>query len=495
MDRAEKLGTGRISSLLLNFSMPAIVGMLAQALYNVVDRIFVGQAVGTLGITGTTLGFPFMLVIMAFSMLIGFGAAALISLRLGQKRKAEAEHVLGNAVVLLLCASLAITLLGYIFLDPLLKVVGASDVSQPYARDYLQIIVLGSIFQTMGFGLNAIIRGEGNPRVAMLTMLIGALLNTILDPLFLFGFGWGMQGAAAATVLSQAVSALWVLSYFLRGRGLLKFHVKSLRLQSSICRSIIIIGSPMFGMQLAASVMNAILNHQLRMNGGDLAISVMGIVHSVAFFIAMPVFGLNQGAQPIIGYNYGARQYDRVKRTLQLAVMWATMICVAGFVVVMMFPEQLIRLFNDEDADLLRLGTHAIRICLAMIPIIGFQMVSASYFQAVGKAKIALFLGLSRQVLLLIPAILIWPYFLGLNGVWIAIPTADLCSSMLTGTWLLFELRHLRDRHEESMTRTEQSAVAEPGGVPQIPHSLGVKNREAAARRSPGAAVNPHQSG
>ncbi len=472
MDRADKLGTGRIPSLLLTFSLPAIVGMVAQALYNVVDRIFVGQAVGTLGITGATLAFPFMLVLMAFSMLIGFGAAALVSMRLGQKRKAEAEQVLGNAVALLFLASLVITLLGSLFLDPILRLVGSTEESLPYAREYLRIIVFGTMFQMMGFGLNAVIRGEGNPRVAMLTMLIGALLNTLLDPIFLFGFGWGMKGAAAATVASQAISALWVMSYFVQGRSLLTFHVKYLRLQRSICRMIVVIGSPMFGMQLAASVMNAILNNQLRLQGGDLAISVMGIIHSVAFFIAMPIFGLNQGAQPIIGYNYGAQKYDRVKRTLQLAVLWATVICVAGFVLVMLFPQDIIRLFNPHDPHLLVLGSRAIRLCLAMIPIIGFQIVSASYFQAVGKAKTALFLGLSRQVLLLIPAILIWPIFLGLDGVWIAIPSADLGSSILTGIWLTIELRHLRDRHVESVAQRQRVERSRLEQTPPAPPSL-----------------------
>jgi putative MATE family efflux protein len=447
MDRSERLGEGSIPRLLLRFSAPAIVGMLAQAMYNVVDRIFVGQAVGPLGIAGTTLSFPFFLVMMAFSMLIGFGAAALVSIRLGQQQKEQAEHVLGNAVVLLIGISLLLTATGLLLLDPLLRLFGASEQSLPYARDYLQIVVAGSAFQSIGFGLNALIRGEGNPRVAMYTMLIGALLNTVLDPIFLFGFGWGMRGAAVATVSSQAVSALWVLSYFLRGRSLLRLHSRNLRLHRSICASIIAIGSPMFAMQMAASVMNAILNNQLRIYGGDLAISVIGIIHAVALFIAMPIFGLNQGAQPIIGYNYGARKFDRVKKALQTAILFATAICLAGFFVVMVFPLQVIWLFNREDETLMHLGTQAIRICMVMFPIIGFQIVSASYFQAVGKPKHALFLGLSRQVLLLIPAILILPYFFGLNGVWAAIPTADLCSSVLTGTWLWLELRHLRDRH------------------------------------------------
>ena len=316
MDRSQRLGEGSIPSLLLKFSAPAIVGMMAQALYNVVDRVFVGQAVGPLGITGTTVSFPFFLVQMAFSMLIGFGAAALVSIRLGERKKEEAERVLGNAFVLLIAVSLLLTAVGLVALDPLLRLFGASAESAPYARDYLQVLVAGSLFQAIGFGLNALIRGEGNPRVAMYTMLIGALLNTILDPIFLFYFGWGMRGAAAATVISQAVSAVWVVCYFLRGSSLLQIRMGNLNLHWSVCASIVAVGSPMFAMQIAASVMNAILNNQLRVYGGDLAISAIGIIHAVALFIAMPIFGLNQGAQPIIGYNYGAERYDRVKKNV-----------------------------------------------------------------------------------------------------------------------------------------------------------------------------------
>ncbi|MGM0490747.1 MAG: MATE family efflux transporter [Planctomycetota bacterium] len=445
------MGEGSIPSLLFRFSTPAVLGMVAQALYNIVDRVFVGQAVGSIGITGTTIAFPYMMIVMAFGSLIGVGAAALISIRLGQGKRDAAEHVLGNCVVLLVLVSVAITVLAWILIDPMLNVFGAGPDSQLFAREYLRIIVLGTVFQAVGFGLNAVIRGEGNPRVAMYTMLIGAATNTMLDPLFLFVFGWGMEGAGAATTISHIASAAWVLGYFLSGRGLLKFRSHYLWLQAARCRLILSIGSPIFAMQLAASAMNAILNNQLRIHGGDLAISVIGIIHSVALLIAMPIFGLNQGIQPIIGYNYGARQFDRVKRTLQLAILTATTICVMGFVIVMGFPAQVISLFNRRDPALMELGTHAIRICLIMLPIIGFQIVSASYFQAVGKPKHALFLGLSRQVLLLIPAILIWPRFLGLNGIWIAIPTADLCSALLTGTWLLFELRHLREKHNQAI--------------------------------------------
>ena len=356
--------------------------------------------------------------------------------------------MLGNSLALLVGLSVAITLLAWLSLDPLLRLFGAGPQSLPLAHDYLQIIVLGTVFQMLGFGLNAVIRGEGNPWVAMFTMLIGAVLNSILDPIFLFWCGWGMRGAAAATVISQAVAAVWVLSYFLSGRSLLKLRPRNLRLQRTIVLAIVTVGSPMFAMQLAASVMNAVLNNQLKAYGGDLAISVIGIIHSVALFFAMPIFGLTQGAQPIIGFNYGAQLYDRVIRTLLWAILWATLICLVGFAVVMLFPAQVIGLFNRDDAQLLNMGTRALRICLVMFPIVGFQIVSSSYFQAVGKPKHALFLGLSRQVLLLIPAILILPHYLGLLGIWIAIPTADFCSSVLTGTWLLFELRHLQQRHD-----------------------------------------------
>ena len=453
MDRAERLGSGSISSLLLTFSAPAVVGMVAQALYNLVDRVFVGQRLGALGIAGTTLAFPVMMVLMALSMLIGYGAAALVSIRLGEQRRDAAEEVLGHAAILLLLAAALLTTAGLTLLHPLLQVVGASAQSQPYARDYLQIILGGCVFQVVGFGLNAVIRAEGSPQVAMYSLLIGALLNTLLNPLFLFGLGWGMRGAAAATVLAQAVSAVWVVSHFVWGRSLLKFHARNLRLRFNICASIVAAGSPLFAMQMAGSVVNALLYNRLRLYGSDVAISAMGIVHAVAMFFAMPIFGLNQGAQPIIGYNYGAARFDRVRKTLRLAILCATAICVSGYGVAMWAPAHVVMLFSRQDQQLMAVGTRAIQIALALFPIVGFQIVSSSYFQAVGKPKHALFLGLSRQVLLLIPAIIVLPRFFGLDGLWIAFPAADLCSSLVTAVWLWFELRHLRDRHGAVLAR------------------------------------------
>jgi putative MATE family efflux protein len=449
-DRSSRMGEASIPHLLLTFSVPAVIGMLAQGLYNVVDRVIVGRALGDYGIAGTTVALPYMLVLLAFGMLIGFGAAALVSIRLGQGRRDEAEHVLGNAVFLMLCISFILTVAGVAFLDGLLKLFGASETVLPYARDYLHVIALGTVFQIVGFGLTALIRGEGNPRMAMLTLIISVVLNAILAAAFVFGLGWGMRGAALATVLAQAVAAGWVLAYFLGGRSVLKLHARHLRLRWPICKTIFAIGSPMFAMQLAASVVNGLLNNQLRAYGGDLAISIMGILYAGLMLILMPVFGINQGAQPIIGYNYGAMKFDRVKKALLTAILASTAITLFGFLLMMLFPAQIIRLFTRENPTLVAMGRHAIRISVAVLPLVGFQIISASYFQAVGKPRHALFLGLSRQVLLLMPAVLILPRFFGLDGLWVAFPTADLCASLLTGIWLSAELRHLRRNHEEA---------------------------------------------
>ncbi len=446
IDRSARLGEQGIPYLLAAFSLPAIVGMLAQAIYNVVDRVFVGRALGPNGIAGITVALPFMLVLLAFGMLIGFGAAALVSLRLGEGQKDEAEQVLGNAVLLLAGVSVVITVVSLAAMEPLVRLFGASDTVLPYARDYLHIIALGTVFQVFGFGLNAVIRGEGNPRVAMLTLLIGVVLNVILAPVFIFGLRWGMRGAGLATVLSQAVSAVWVLAHFLGGKSVLRLHLRSLRVQWRVAALIVAIGSPPFLMQMAGSVMSSLLNNQLRVYGGDVAISVMGISFSVVMMIAMPIYGINQGAQPIVGYNYGAGKFDRVKKTLQTAVLAASTLTVAGFAVMMLFPAQVIQLFNRDDA-LLAMGCRAMRLTVIMLPLIGFQVISASYFQAVGRPMWAMFLMLSRQVLLLIPAILIMPRFLGLDGIWLAIPTADFFSSLLTGICFFLELRHLDERH------------------------------------------------
>lgn len=450
MDQSKQLGEEKVSKLLLKFSIPAIVGMLVNALYNVVDRIFIGNSVGSVGIAGITIGFPIMLVIMAFSMLIGIGANSLISIRLGEQRKQEAELILGNALVLLIVTAAVISIFGLIFIEPLLRIFGASEAVLPYAKEYLSIILLGTVIQTVGFGMNNFIRAEGNPRIAMFTMLIGAVLNTILDPIFIFVFGMGIRGAAIATVLSQVVSTAWVLYHFLGGGSTLKIHGKNLKLQIKIVTKIVALGTAPFLMQMAASVLNAIMNKSLNIYGGDIAVSGMGVVISITMLILMPIFGINQGVQPIIGYNYGALKFDRVKKALKLAIIAATTIASIGFVITRVFPSQLISVFNRTDTELLDFGTRAISIYLIFLPFIGFQIVAANYFQAVGKPKHASFLSLSRQILILIPALLILPRIFGLDGLLMAGPASDLTSSIITGVFLIMELKHLDARHEET---------------------------------------------
>ena len=446
-DRSAQLEKGSVPRLLLKFATPAIVGTMSQALYTLIDRIFVGRAIGEDGISGVTVSFPFVLVAVAFSMLIGFGGTTLISIRLGERKHLEAERILGNAAVLMVAASLLITVLGLLFLDQVLTFFGASAAVLPYARDYLRIIAIGAVFQIVSFGLNAPIRGEGNPWIAMCSILISVVLNAILAPIFIFGFSWGMQGAALATVIGQAVSTVWVVAHFFSRASLLKFRLRNFRLDPDLCVTICATGSPVFLMQLVASLLQSLLNHQLGVYGGDPAIATMGIIFPVIMFFAMPIFGLNQGAQPIIGYNYGAQRYDRVKKVLEIAILAGSGATALGFAIAMLFPLQVVRLFGQGNENLIASGGHAIRITMAMMPLVGFQIVSSSYFQAVGKPRQAAMLMLSRQVLMLVPAILVLPLMFGLDGVWASIPTADFASSALTGTCLLFELRHLKDRH------------------------------------------------
>ena len=461
MDRAERLGQGKILPLLLEFSIPAIVGMLVQALYNVVDRIFVGNGVGPLGLAGLTLVFPVMLVQMAFSMLIGLGATALISIRLGEGRQAEAEQIMSNAFGMLVFVSLILSVLGLTFLDPLIRLLGASEAVLPYSRDYLSIILFGGVFQAIGFGLNHMIRAQGNPKTAMATMLIGAITNTILDPVFIFILGWGIKGAAFATVISQAISATWVVAFFLQGKGQLHLDLRNFyKIKWPVVLQIVSIGFAPFAMQLAASLLNLILNQNLAFYGGDLAISAMGIVFSVNTLFLMPIFGINQGSQPIIGFNYGAKKYGRVKETLFYAIGGATAIVTLGFLATRFIPVQLVTLFGRHDDELMILGVQAMKTVMVMFPIIGFQIVGANYFQAVGKPKKAAFLSLSRQVLLLIPMLLILPRMWGLIGVFLAFPVSDIGSTILTTILLRRELAVLHE--QEEIERISFAAQTQP---------------------------------
>lgn len=455
MRQNEQLLNEPVGVLLFKYSLPAIVGMMVNALYNVVDRIYIGK-LGPLHMTGVGLSMPLIILLMGFGMLVGIGAGARVSLRLGQNNKEQAERILGNAVTLLILIMGALSVLGLIFKLPLLRLFGASDVTIEFANQYLTVILIGAIFQGVGFGLNSIVRSEGNPKIAMYTVLIGAIANIILDPIFIFVFDMGIRGAAIATVISQLLTATWVVIHFTSSKSKLKLKVKNLALDFKTVLSILSIGMSPFSMQVASSIVIILANNELRAYGGDIAISAMTVINSIAIFFLMPIFGINHGSQPIIGFNYGAKAFDRVKKTLLLATIAGTTLSTLGFVLTQFWTTELIHLFNN-DLELVKVASKGMKIFLIMLPVIGFQIISANYFQAVGKAPKAMFLSLLRQVLVLIPLLFILPKFFGLTGVWIASPIADLTASIVTAIFLFNELNHLEDSHMSMQTEIKTS--------------------------------------
>ncbi|MGL4850104.1 MAG: MATE family efflux transporter [Clostridium sp.] len=440
-----RLGKESVKKLLLSFSIPAIVGMLVNTLYNIIDRMYIGNIpdIGKLAITGVGITMPIMTIILAFGMLVGVGTAARISLFLGKHDNKTAEKHLGNAFVLIIIFSVILTVGGLIFMDPILKAFGAGVETEIYAKQYMQIIFIGTIVNMMSFGLNHSIRSDGSPKIAMMSMLIGAIINIILDPILIFGLNLGVRGAAIATVMSQIVTTVWILYYFVGKKSNIKLKRQNFKLERKVVLSIFSIGISPCSMQLAACIVQVIANNSLKHYGGDLAIGAMTIVQSIGMIFLMPIFGLNQGSQPIIGYNYGAKKYKRVKETVFYGVVAATVIVTLGWMVVQFAPEFLIKIFNN-DKELLEISKNGIRIYLAVIPVIGFQIISSNYFQSVGKAKISMFLSLLRQVILLIPLMIILPQYIGLNGIWLAGAISDGLSAIITGLLFYKSMRELK---------------------------------------------------
>ena len=438
-----ELGTSSIPALIWKFSLPSIIGMLVSALYNVVDRIFIGQAVGPLGIAGATIAFPLMQIQIAFATLIGMGATTLISINMGRRDKETAERVLGNGFGLIIVLAIVVSAIGLAFLDPLLRLFGASDEVLPFARGYTSVILAGTVFQVVGLGVNNFLRGEGNPKTAMVSMLIGAVLNAILCPIFLFVFHWGMRGAGFATLLSQAVSAAWVMFNYLTGRSALRLRLVNLRPSREIVLQILAIGSAPFAVNLANSLMNGVMNNQLMRYGGDLAVSSMGVVFALVSLFVFIAFGINGGVQPIIGYNYGARQPVRVRQAALFAIGAASAVFTLGLAIVQLFPRPLVSLFAGKSAELVDMSSYALRRVLLFMPLVGFQIVSSAYFQAVGKPKHSIFLSLSRQVLFLIPLLYAMPALFGLTGLWFAPAAADLLAAVVTAVFFTREMRSL----------------------------------------------------
>jgi Na+-driven multidrug efflux pump len=455
VDAAVRLGVEPVGKLLLRFSLPAITGMMVNALYNVVDRIFVGRGVNEIALGGLSLVLPLMTVSMAFAMLFGIGSANMISMRLGQGRRQEAENALNHCLILLVGAGLLLMILGLIFLEPLLSILGAQDGSEAlnYARSYLRIILYGSPLMMVGFGFSHCTRAQGFPMVTMISMIIGAGLNMVLDPLFIFVFHWGVEGAAWATIISQLVSAIWIISFNLGGKAVIKLRPGSFKPSLEIIFQIMGFGSAQFLLQFIMSGVQLLYNTSMGWygtdalgvaNGGDIALSGVNINGSIAMMILMPVFGINQGAQPILGYNYGAKKFNRVLRAFIGAVAAATVICTLGFVLGELFPQELIRFFApDGSPPLMRFASWSLRVMLLLFPLNGFQIVSANMFVVTGRPKISIFLTTLRQCIALIPCIFIFGRIWGLWGVVAAAPVADGFSFLLTTFMIFFELKKL----------------------------------------------------
>lgn len=444
------LGTEPIGKLLLRYSLPAIIGMMVNGLYNVVDRIFIGNmpGVGPLAITGLGVTMPVMTIILAFGMLIGIGAATNISIKLGQGKKDEAEKLIGNSITLSVIVGLIIMAIGLLFGDQILKVFGASEDSLQYAKAYINIILIGTVFNLIGFVFNSTIRGDGNPKLSAKIMIVGCVLNIILDAVFIFVVNMGIGGAALATIISQFITAIWGLSYYIKGKSNLKLNKSNLKLDKSLVYTIVVIGAAPFAMQIAASGVQVISNNALRTYGGDLAIGAMATINSIIMMVGLPIVGISQGVQPIIGFNYGCKKYDRVEQTLKLATIASTIGLTIGWVVVQLYPEPIVSMFN-RDSELLNISVDGIRKYLFMMPLIGMSMIGSNYIQSIGNAKQSMFLGLLRQVILLVPMMLILPKFLGLDGVWFSQPVADVISFIITFIVVNKEVKSHKDKDIE----------------------------------------------
>ncbi len=443
MDRTSELGKANVGRLMLKYFIPAFVGVFVNALYNIVDRIFIGQGVGAMALSGISVIFPVMLIMMAFGMLIGIGAGVLVSIYMGRRDIDKAERVLGNSFMLMILVSGLISLIGFLIKDPMLRSFGATPETIEYANDYLDIILVGVIFQVVGFSLNNVIRSEGNARIAMYSMLLSAGANIILDPIFIFVFDLGVKGAAYATVVSMILLTVWVLLHFRSDRSVVKIRPQYFKLEIPIVKEILLIGMAPFFMQIANSVVQGLLNTKLIKFGGDLAVGAMGIVNSVVTLIIMSIVAINMASQPIIGFNYGANETKRVKETLRIAMIAATVISFGAFAFVEAIPNMIVRLFNAEDPELLRIGSQGLRLASLALPLVGFQVVVGNFFQSVGKAKIATLLTLLRQVIVLIPLIFILPNFYGLSGIWIAMPISDICSAMVVTYFITREWKKM----------------------------------------------------
>jgi len=464
-DRERVLAERKIPSLVLSFAIPTMIGMMVNAIYNVVDRFWIGKMDnGAIAMAGVGLTLPLTTIAFSFMALIGIGSTALISIRLGQKKRDEAELVLGNCASFSFILGTIITILGLLFAEPLLLLFGASDRTLAFGLEYVNVLLAVNTFNTLQFAMSSVMRGVGHPTWAVMTQVIGAVANMVLDPFFIFkkgninfagmqiylpfGLDMGVQGAAAATAIAQLISFGIVLFYYTQGKSPVRLHIRNLRPRLHVLGKIAAIGSSSFALQCAASVVQIIANLQLARLGGDLAISAMTLVNSIAMFCIFPLIGINQGIQPIVGYNYGAQNYRRVMETYFFAVFMTSVLTITAAIVLQSYPRQIVSLFND-DPELVSLTSNAMRIVVFALPLMGFQIVSANFFQFIGKSAVSLVMTLLRQIILLIPLYFILPHFWGLQGIWLASPISDCIAILITIAVISRELLWLNRKIEE----------------------------------------------
>lgn len=442
-----ELGTEPIGKLLKNYAVPAIIAMTASSLYNIIDSIFIGHGVGPLAIAGLAVTFPLMNLSAAFGSLVGVGATTMISVLLGQKNYEVANKVLGNVVILNVLIGIIFMTVSLIFLDPILYFFGASENTIEYAREYMQIILAGNAVTHLYLGLNSVLRASGNPRMAMYLTILSVIINTAVAPVLIFWLDMGISGAAIATVLAQVVALTIILVYFSRKDRLLHFSRKIFRFDWRIAKDSLAIGLAPFLMNAAACIVTLFINQQLKKYGGDLAIGAYGIVNRISFLFIMIIMGLNQGMQPIAGYNFGTRNYTRVKAVMWKTVQFATMVSTTGFLIAVLIPELAVSVFTSDE-ELIGLASKGLRMLTIAYPLVGFQMVASNFFQCLGMVNKAILLSMSRQLLFLIPCIYVLPIFFGNIGVWMSFPIADFAAFAISAVLMWDLLRKFSRLHD-----------------------------------------------
>lgn len=443
-----ELGTRPVGRLLFQYAMPAIVAMTASSLYNIIDRAFIGHDVGPMGISGLAITFPFMNLSGAFGAAVGIGASTTISVKLGQKDYQTAEELLGNTVTLNLIVGFVFSIVCLVFLDPILRFFGASSQTLPYARSFMQVILAGNMVTHMYFGLNAVLRAASKPQQAMYATIFTVAMNIVLDVVFIRWWHWGIRGAALATVISQSMALIYQLKLFMNRHELLHLKRGIYRLKGNLVKNIVGIGISPFLMNVCACVVVIFMNNQFVRYGGDWAVGSYGIANAIGTMFLMFIMGLNQGMQPIAGYNYGSQQTDRLQRVLNLALVSAVCIMTVGWLIAMIIPHYCARIFTDNET-LVNMSARAIRIDMFFFPFVGFQMVITNFFQCIGKVKISIFLSLSRQLLFLLPLLYVLPMFYDIDGVWYSLPSSDLVASIIAGVMMVIFMRKFKKQTNE----------------------------------------------